>query len=339
MKNLINKIYAYFLKNYKKIIGDLLFIIIFITFCYYPLPFVVYRPGGLINLNDRVTIDNGDSISGSYNMSYVTVARGTLPNLILASVINNWDIKKESDSLAYDEDYETNLKISQLDLQNSVDIAKLVAFKKAGYDVAIKNKQIVVKSIDKKSNTNLQILDKIEMINGINCEDIIDLRSYINSFEIGDKVIFSVIDENENVQERYAYIYEHENRKVVGITFFEKYDYTTPLEVSFTSKATESGSSGGLMLTLAMYDQLIKEDLTNGKTIVGTGTIDQYGNVGAIGGIKYKMLGVDGKADAFLVPQDNCDEAQVVYEKYDLNFKFTCVATIDEAISYLNSIK
>ena len=43
------------------------------------------------------------------------------------------------------------------------------------------------------------------------------------------------------------------------------------------------------MTALAIYNYLTEEDITHGKTIVGTGTIDINGNVGLIGGVKYKL--------------------------------------------------
>ena len=334
MKKRINKLYAYIKENYKKIIIDLVALSLFILFCYYPLPYVVYRPGGLINLNDRITVENATKISGSFNMSYVTVARGNIPNLLLALVINDWDIYKEEDSLAYDDDYETNLKISQMDMENSVDVAKLVAFEKAGYDVQIKSKQIVVKSVEKAAKTNLKALDKIIQIEGVDCKDIKVVREFIGKYNIGDRISMKVLTDSGE-ESRYAVIYEYQERKIVGITFFERYIYDTEVDVKFKSKASESGSSGGLMLTLTMYDQLTAKDLTNGKTVVGTGTIDKDGNVGAIGGVKYKMLGAKNDADIYLVPDDNCEEAKRVYEKYDLQFEMVCIKSFDEAISYL----
>lgn len=69
------------------------------------------------------------------------------------------------------------------------------------------------------------------------------------------------------------------------------------------------GPSAGLMYTLGVIDKLTEADETGGKTIAGTGTIDDKGKVGAIGGIRLKMIGAkrDG-ATWFLAPKDNCDE-------------------------------
>ena len=48
------------------------------------------------------------------------------------------------------------------------------------------------------------------------------------------------------------------------------------------------GPSAGLAMTLAILDDLTPGDLTGGKRVAVTGTIDPSGNVGEIGGIEQK---------------------------------------------------
>ncbi|MDL9947854.1 PDZ domain-containing protein [Gordonia sp. ABSL11-1] len=70
------------------------------------------------------------------------------------------------------------------------------------------------------------------------------------------------------------------------------------------------GPSAGMMLTLAVIDRLSPGELTHGKFIAGTGTIDENGTVGPIGGITHKTRAArDAGATVFLVPQANCAEA------------------------------
>lgn len=70
------------------------------------------------------------------------------------------------------------------------------------------------------------------------------------------------------------------------------------------------GPSAGLILSLAVVDKLSPGDLTGGRDIAGTGSIDGFGTVGAIGGITHKIAAAREKgADMFLVPADNCAEA------------------------------
>ncbi|MGV9711755.1 YlbL family protein [Gordonia sp. NPDC003424] len=71
------------------------------------------------------------------------------------------------------------------------------------------------------------------------------------------------------------------------------------------------GPSAGMMLTLAVIDRLSPGELTHGKFIAGTGTIDDEGDVGPIGGITHKTRAArDAGATVFLVPEKNCAEAK-----------------------------
>lgn len=74
--------------------------------------------------------------------------------------------------------------------------------------------------------------------------------------------------------------------------------------------ADVGGPSAGLIFATAIVDKLTPGDLTGGKDVAGTGTIDADGRVGPIGGIRFKMdaARADG-ATAFLVPAGNCSEA------------------------------
>ena len=77
----------------------------------------------------------------------------------------------------------------------------------------------------------------------------------------------------------------------------------------------------------------------DGKTIVGTGTIDINGNVGEISGIKYKLIGAVNKgAEVFLVPVgENYKEAKKLKKERNYDIKLVPVATFDEALKYLES--
>ena len=69
------------------------------------------------------------------------------------------------------------------------------------------------------------------------------------------------------------------------------------------------GPSAGMMYALGILDKLGSTSLTNGAVIAGTGTMSDSGKVGAIGGIRLKMLGARRDAATwFLAPKSNCDE-------------------------------
>ena len=51
------------------------------------------------------------------------------------------------------------------------------------------------------------------------------------------------------------------------------------IDIDIKSKKTESGSSGGFMTTLAIYNALTEKDITKGYKIAGTGTIEPDGSM------------------------------------------------------------
>ncbi|MBT3152990.1 hypothetical protein HTV45_19295 [Streptomyces sp. CHD11] len=79
--------------------------------------------------------------------------------------------------------------------------------------------------------------------------------------------------------------------------------------------ADVGGPSAGLLFSLGIVDKLDGDgsggDLTGGRVIAGTGTIDEEGAVGAVGGVPLKTQAArrDG-ATVFLVPRAECADAQ-----------------------------
>lgn len=70
------------------------------------------------------------------------------------------------------------------------------------------------------------------------------------------------------------------------------------------------GPSAGLMFALGIIDKVKPEDLTGGMILAGTGTIDEDGKVGPIGGIQQKLVAAKAAgAKAFLTPEGNCEDA------------------------------
>ncbi|MBT2383805.1 PDZ domain-containing protein [Streptomyces sp. ISL-11] len=95
-----------------------------------------------------------------------------------------------------------------------------------------------------------------------------------------------------------------------------RYLHRSPGEVKADlSAGTIGGPSAGLLFTLGIIDKLDGDgrggDLTGGRTIAGTGTIEPDGTVGPVGGVPLKTQAArrDG-ATIFLVPKKECSDAQ-----------------------------
>ena len=88
-------------------------------------------------------------------------------------------------------------------------------------------------------------------------------------------------------------------------------------------------------------DNATNDNVTFRSSNTSVATVDDDGNVGSIGGVKYKVLGAaSGDADLFLVPAgDNYKEALRVKKEKNLNIEIISVKTVDEAIEKLSKLK
>lgn len=332
---MLNKIYEkikrFILENYKFLIA-LILIVVTLT---YEFPYVVYTPGGIVNLENRIKIENDIENKGSFNMSYVTLRKGNLPSILLSYVIKDWDLIKENEITSDNESVDDLLKLEKLYMNSSIDNATILAYQKAGKNINITKNINNVIYIDKLAKTDLKIYDKIVSVDGNTINTIDDLKEYINTKKEHDIINFDVLN-NDKKATRKAEVIKIGDELKVGIAFLTTYEYDTDPSIKVKTKSSESGSSGGLMLSLAIYNKLIDTDITKGKKVVGTGTIDIYGNVGKIDGVKYKMLGaVKNKADLFICPEENYEEAIKVKKEHKLDLKIISVKTFDDVIKYL----
>ena len=338
---MLNKVYL----RLKKFMKDYYKTIIFLIVCYFvftfPLPYYIYAGGGTIDINDRVEINNSETSSGSLNFAYVKELEGNVASFILGNIIPSYDIeKKDNVSLNEDESNEDIMFRNKIYLENANQTAIMLAYQKAEKKVSIKSKHFYVIYVEDKVEDGLRVGDELLKVNGKDIENVEDYTNEIQIHEAGEKIKVTVKRDDKEIDVK-ATVKEGEDYKVTGISVSTIYEYKTNPKVKLNFKDSEGGPSGGLMLTLAIYDKLTKGDLTNGLTIVGTGTISSDGTVGEIGGVKYKLNGaIKADADIFLVPKgDNYKEALKEKEKHDYDIEIKAIGTFDEAVEYLENLK
>ena len=318
----------------------LLFGIVFMATILYPLPYYIYTGGGTINVKDKIHIENKET-KGDFNLCYVEQINANIPTFLLSKLLSNWDsVSKEEVSLNDKEDIKDIYKRDKIYLEEANQSAIFVAYKKAGKSVNILDKHLYIIYLEEDSDTDLKIGDDILEIDGSKIDSLADISKILDSYEVGSKLNIKV-KRNGKEMIKYAIVHEKDGRKLIGIALTSIYDYEVDPKITFTFSNSESGPSGGFMVTLAIYNQLIDSDISNGLKIAGTGTIDIEGNVGSIGGVKYKLKGaVDSKSDIFLVPAgENYEEAIKYKKKYHYDIKIIGISTFEEAIEKLESMK
>jgi PDZ domain-containing protein len=104
------------------------------------------------------------------------------------------------------------------------------------------------------------------------------------------------------------------------------------------SLAKTGGPSGGLAFALGIVELMTPGNILKGRTVAITGTIDEKGNVGSIGGIAEKILAAKkAGATLFLVPENNCKDLAPSVAKIPEGIKIAAVSSLEEAMSALNS--
>ena len=328
---MFNKIYAFLKKNRKEII---IFIVCLIAFNI-RFPYYIESPGDTISLKERFEIENANLINGDVSLVFVAERPATIPTLLLSVFFKDWDIiKKEKVLYSNETDKDAEMR-GYVTLNQSFNNAIVFAFKKAGKEIEITANKIFVIYVYEKAETDIKVGDQILSINDKKIENRTQIADILAEHEVGDELNIKVL-ENNIEKNKIAKIVLLEDQKKIGLATEVLYDYKLSQDVKYKKNSSEMGSSGGFANALYVYASLIDEDIIKGRKIVGTGTIDENGNVGAIGGVKYKLKAATKKAvDTFFIANDNCSEALKIKNENNYDINIVCINNFDEAIDYL----
>lgn len=344
MNKKVKKFFKKVLKETKDFIVEeykfLISIIVFYIICTWPVNYYIIVGGGITDVGDRVEVVEGYDSKGSFNLSYVSELKGTTLTYVLSYIIPSWDRDSMSDyKYSETENYEDLEFRGDLELKTTNSSAIKAAFDLADKDVVVKSSKIYVVANFDEYESELKIRDELVSVDGYKFDSMQEYSDYIQKYNAGDFVKVVVIRDDKET-ELSCRIYEENGRKIFGIMLMIDRKYETDPKVNISFKASESGPSGGLITALEMYNGLVKEDITNGMRIAGTGTIDALGNVDSIGGVKYKVIGANaGDAEVFLVPKGkNYKEAMKIKKEKKLDIKIIGVSTLEEAVNELSKL-
>ena len=305
------------------------------------LPYYIKAPGGIIDIKDKIEIDNYSIKENSFNMAYVSEIRANIPTFLYSYLNKNWDLIKKEDHVPTNETEKETKFRDQVMLNEANQEAIILAYTKANQEIKIIDKHLYITYIEEGAKTDLKIGDEILKINNLKITDLEDVKKAKETFIENQEIIIKVKSINNKIINRKATIFKEEDNLFIGVLISVEYELETKPEIKLKYKDTDGGPSGGLMISLAIYDTLTGSKLSNGKKIVGTGTIDSEGNVGEVGGVKYKIKGAEKKkADIFFVPAgENYEEVMAIKIEKNYKIKVIPIKTLDEAIEYLEKEK
>lgn len=287
-----------------------------------------YVPGDLVPIDEVITLE-GEHVheTDAFHSIYVMgVDRPTFFQRGVAFFDGNViidDLPEHREGLSDREIFTAN----QISRQSATHAAIIASFKAAGRTIDYEPFD-TVRLVYPFADTTLRQEDELLAVNE---ED--DVRKALEEAETGQMHTAKVLRDGE---ETAAELYRHADG-MYGLSLARQYRITSS-EVSFKVHASLiGGPSGGLMQALDLYNRLSEEDLTQSRVIAGTGTIDAEGRVGAIGGVREKLItAVDKNADIFFIPEgDNHDTALDVKREKDFDIEIIAVDSLHSAIEGL----
>jgi Lon-like protease len=223
------------------------------------------------------------------------------------------------------------------DMSQSQQDAITAALLQLGY--ATTSRKLIVSDVssDVPAAKVLRDGDAIVAIDGHPVHGLTPLRNQLAAHKPGDTVTLTIERGSQRKDVSIQTVAAAgTNRTIVGFTPDLRATFKDVHVKIGVDPAEVGGPSAGLAFTLGIVDQLTPGELTGGKTVAVTGTIDGFGHVGPIGGIQQKIAGArDAGATVFLAPAGECDDARAVAPS---SMTLVKVTTLKGALDALDAI-
>jgi PDZ domain-containing protein len=285
-----------------------------------PVPYAVFGPGPVLNTLGTVeghrlisvTGTKSYPTTGTLDMTTVRVYGGPGSRVTLVTALRAWlsgsravlpeeAVFPPGETQQESQDRDRQLMLSS---QESATAAALGAL-----NVPVPTTlNIFGVSPDVPASKVLKPKDVLLKVGDSPIRDLTQLRSLLQRTEPGDDVRLTVRRGTAEVEVVAGTTRGEDGQTLLGVFLDPKFTFPFTVKIDIPDV---SGPSAGMVFALGIIDTLTPGDLTGGKRIAGTGTIDADGTVGPIGGIQQKLVGARrAGADYFLAPSVNCDEVK-----------------------------
>ncbi|TDL79985.1 SepM family pheromone-processing serine protease [Peribacillus frigoritolerans] len=337
------------MKNNKVVRAILIGVILAAVLNFIKLPYYVTKPGMATELEPIIEVDGGYDEEGSFSLTTVGFGRANLFSYVLANVLPYHELLPLEDVVQEGESDDDYLNRQMHMMESSQESAVALAYEKAGKKVDYKFHGIYVMQVVEgmSSEGKLKTGDRIFRVDGKEFKTAEEFIAYVSQKKKGDKIDITY-DRNGKegkTEITAAQFPDNKNKVGIGISLVTDRELITEPDISLDT-SNIGGPSAGLMMTLEIYNQLTKEDYTKGYHIAGTGTIDEKGTVGPIGGISQKIVAADKSgAEIFFAPNQNgiaasnYKEAAATAKEIDTEMKIVPIDTFDDAVAYLKKLK
>lgn len=299
--------------------------------------YFVLSPSRAVELRDLITVENADAGDrGVFYLVTVTQQRASLLTALYGYFHPHMEINPMDSVIPSDMDESEYRQLLSEIMIESQHLAQVVALRRAGYEVEIISDGVEIVDFLENAPAGgfLEIGDTITAVDGNPVFLATEVPLLVQDRMVGATVAVSIIRDDEEMLQFIPTGPSPEDEQMPFLGIFIRtlsWEPVMPIDISMNTGRI-GGPSAGLMFVLEILNQILEEDLSAGRAIAGTGTIDMNEKVGRIGGTAQKVIAAErAGAEYFLVPQGNYEAALEVAR----NIEIVPVENLEEALVFL----
>ena len=310
------------------------------------LPYYTISPGDAFALDSRIEIDGAPTYTpdGDVWMLFVRQrARVNVWEWVRAWLDPDVDLFREQEISGGRSPEELDVE-SEAQMTASKTAATRVALEAAGFEVPLgAGVQVLAVIPSRPAAGSLEAGDVLTSVDGQELADASDLGEIVRASPPGTEFAIEFVRGGDSRTANVTSEAGPDGTPVIGVYVAGAYDFPVDVEID---TATIGGPSAGLAMTLTVLDELTPGDLTGGRDVAVTGTIEEDGSVGEIGGIVQKAVAARrAGADLLIVPactteeiRDRCEhDLARARERAGRDVPVYAVASLDEALAVLSA--
>ena len=306
-------------------------------------PYLVESPGPTFNTlgqsdgKDIIAVSGHPTSRTSGHLNLMTVLSDTEKTTV-AGALEGW-LRHDEVVVPYDAIYPPGTSRQQQNAVNAQDFtasqdnATAAAACELGYP---KGFGIFSVADDSPNKNVLRTGDRLVSVAGAPVPDEETLRKVLGTHQQGEKIAVGLVRDGKQLTVTATLAPPAAGSSTPRLGVSVGVGCLLPYQISLSLTGI-GGPSAGMMFALGIIDKVSNHDLTHGRFIAGTGTIDPSGAVGPIGGISLKMIAARrAGATIFLAPATNCADVKGNIPK---GLNVVKVNTLHEAITDLDTLE
>ncbi|MFN2486597.1 MAG: PDZ domain-containing protein [Acidimicrobiia bacterium] len=306
------------------------------------LPYYAFSPGPVGDAIEAVTISEQETFVPDEELLMLTVASQTVNPIeaVLAAFDPSVDLVSRAAVRQPDESDEDFVTRNQASMDVSKETAITLALRTLGFEVTTRSDGVAIVEVlpGTPAFAVLEVNDIITAVEGSPVELPGAIGPILADNAPGEVVTIELQRDGvaRSVEVVLAAREDDPSSPIIGISaeaLNPTFEFPFPIDID---AGLIGGPSAGMMYTLAVIEVLTTGELASARVVAGTGTIDEDGNVGSVGGIRQKVVAAEAAgAEVMLVPAANYDEALTAPRN---GMELIPVATLDEALAALEAL-